>query len=757
MKTHPSPHPRSVVSLSASLLLISNLPIWAACGPGNPTITNVPSLGGSLYRVDGLNASGQMTGWSYVPGDLEVHAFRFGPGGLTDLGTLGGTSSQGFALNSLGHVAGESTLTGDAASRGFLQDGNSMQNLGTLGGNYSTVTAINDTGQVVGNSLTPGDITLQAFISQGGVMTGLGHLGGDFSTGAAINQSGKVVGASLTALSEFHGYLYTGGTMVDLGSLGGGYSAAYAINNSDVVVGESTVANADVHGFRFSGGVMTDLGTLGGTYSSAYAINSAGQIIGTSSTTDDAQVNGFIFTGSTMTDLGTLGGNFSTPHALNDLGQVVGETETSEFVPRAFLWQGGSMIDLNTLLPANSGWQLNSAQFINNAGRIVGRGTLNDVAQWFILDLGGANNPPVANAGDDQTSQCSSQVSLDGTQSSDPDGDAIAYQWSEAGQVLGTNATLTVSFSDGPHTVTLTVTDPCGDSAQDTVVVNVTSDTTPPTITCPDNAVGSNSGNCETVVPDLRPLVVVSDNCTPASGLIVTQNPAPGTVLGSGQHSITVTVTDAAGNSASCSSPITVGDTTPPVIFRTPKCLVVSTGRDCEGRVPNLRGQIVAKDNCTPAKALVVTQSPAAGTQLPQGEHLILVTVTDAAGNSTSKSVPLQIVDRTAPKIRSLSATPRVLLPADDRMITVNVSVIATDNCDAAPQSKIVKVFCDERTDSGDIRIESDLSVKLAASRSDRGNGRTYRILVRCKDGSGNATHDSISVYVPKRNSRGGR
>ena len=757
MKTHPSPHPRSVVSLGASLLLISNLPIWAACGPGNLTITNVPSLGGSLYRVEGLNASGQMTGWSYVPGDLEVHAYRFGPSGLTDLGTLGGTSSQGFALNSLGHVAGESTLTGDVASHGFLHDGASLQNLGTLGGSFSTATAINDVGQVVGNSLTPGDISLEAFIHQGGVMTGLGHLGGGYSTAAAINQSGKVVGASLTLLFEFHGYLYAGGTMVDLGSLGGGYSAAYAINNSDVVVGESMLTSGEVHGFMFSSGVMTDLGTLGGTYSSAYAINSAGQIIGTSATSGDAQVNGFIYNSGVMTDLGTLGGNFSTPYAINDLGQVVGETETSEFVMRAFLWQGGSMVDLNTLLPTNSGWQLNSAQFINNAGRIVGQGTLNDVAQWFILDLGSANNPPVANAGEDQTSQCSGQVTLDGTQSSDPDGDALAYQWSEGDLVLGTNATLAVSFSDGTHTVTLTVTDPCGDSAQDTVVVNVGSDTTLPTISCPNNAVGSNSGNCETIVPDLRPLVVVSDNCTPTADLVVTQSPAPGTVLGSGQHSITVTVTDAAGNSASCASPITVGDTTPPVIFRAPKCLVVSTGRDCEGEVPSLRGHIVAKDNCTPAKSLVVTQSPAAGTQLPKGEHFITVTVTDAAGNSTSKTVQLQVVDQKAPKIHSLSATPNVLLPADDRMITVNVSVVATDNCDAIPKSKIVKVLCDERTDHGDIRIEGDLTLKLAASRSDRGNGRTYRIIVRCKDSSGNVTYDSVSVHVPKSNPRGHR
>lgn len=757
MKTHPLLPSHRVVSLSASWLILSTFPSWAACGPGIPTIAALPNLGGGLYRVEGLAAGGQVVGWSYTPDDLETHAFRFGPGGIVDLGTFGGTSSQGYALNNSGHAVGESTLAGNLASHAFWHNGTSLLDLGTLGGSSSAAVAINDAGQIAGNSQVVGDLTSEAFIYQAGAMTSLGHLGGEFSSAAAISEAGSVVGTSLTALSEFHGYLHRGGVMTDLGTLGGNYSAAVAINASDVVVGESTLPDGEFRGFVYSGGAMVNIGTLGGSYSTALGINSAGQVIGTAATAGDAQYNAFVYANGIMTDLGTLGGNFSTPLAINDLGQVVGETETSDFVMRAFLWQNGSLIDLNTLIPTNSGWQLNSAQFINNAGRIVGQGTFNDVAQWFILDLGSANHPPVANAGDDQSSQCSGQVTLDGTQSSDSDGDTLAYLWTEGGVVLGTNATLTVSFGDGTHTVILTVTDPCGDSAQDTVVVSAGNDTTPPTISCPDTVPGGNSDNCETVVPDLRGVVVVSDNCTPAAALVVNQSPAPGTVLGSGQHSITVTVTDAAGNSAACTSSLTVGDSTPPIIYRAPKCLVVSTGRDCEGEVPDLTRQIKAKDNCTPSRALVVTQSPAAGTQLPRGEHSITVTVTDAAGNSTSKTVPLQIVDRTAPRIHSLNATPNILLPADDRMITVKLAVEATDNCDSSPKSKIVRVLCDERTDHGDIRIESDLSVKLAASRSARGNGRTYKIIVRCKDASGNVTYDTVSVRVPKRGSRGSR
>jgi hypothetical protein len=43
------------------------------------------------------------------------------------------------------------------------------------------------------------------------------------------------------------------------------------------------------------------------------------------------------------------------------------------------------MIDLNSLLPDNSGWQLEDATAINNNGVIVGDGTYNGQERAFIL------------------------------------------------------------------------------------------------------------------------------------------------------------------------------------------------------------------------------------------------------------------------------------------------------------------------------------------------------------------------------------
>jgi hypothetical protein len=52
------------------------------------------------------------------------------------------------------------------------------------------------------------------------------------------------------------------------------------------------------------------------------------------------------------------------------------------------------MTDLNSLLPSGSGWELGSARFINDSGRIVGLGTNDGAQQWFVLDAATGSNAP---------------------------------------------------------------------------------------------------------------------------------------------------------------------------------------------------------------------------------------------------------------------------------------------------------------------------------------------------------------------------
>jgi hypothetical protein len=88
----------------------------------------------------------------------------------------------------------------------------------------------------------------------------------------------------------------------------------------------------------------------------------------------------------------------------------------------------------------------------------------------------------VANAGADQTVECdgshSAQVTLNGSQSTDPDGDILDYEWTwDSGSASG--ALVTVRLATGMHCATLTVRDPSGHMDRRVVSVTV-ADMTPP-------------------------------------------------------------------------------------------------------------------------------------------------------------------------------------------------------------------------------------------------------------------------------------
>lgn len=90
------------------------------------------------------------------------------------------------------------------------------------------------------------------------------------------------------------------------------------------------------------------------------------------------------------------------------------------------------------------------------------------------------NRPPNANAGEDQslTSEGGlAEVQLDGSGSSDPDGDDLDYDWYENGALIATGAMPTVGLTDGVHLITLVVSDEAGLTAQDSVTVTVVAPT----------------------------------------------------------------------------------------------------------------------------------------------------------------------------------------------------------------------------------------------------------------------------------------
>jgi hypothetical protein len=96
--------------------------------------------------------------------------------------------------------------------------------------------------------------------------------------------------------------------------------------------------------------------------------------------------------------------------------------------------------------------------------------------------LEAAGSPPVADAGDDQTVQVNTTVALDGTASSDPDGDITAYQWSLSSNPVGAQVSIQnadqaeasfVPDLTGNYVFRLRVSDALNQSSTDNVAITV--------------------------------------------------------------------------------------------------------------------------------------------------------------------------------------------------------------------------------------------------------------------------------------------
>jgi probable HAF family extracellular repeat protein len=388
--------------------------------PTQYTVADLGTLGGTESAAYGINNNGQVVGYS-LNANQKRRAFIYSNGTMTGIGTIGATpnaTSIAYDINDVGKVVGISGINTYDDSRAFFYDGMTMQNLGVYedsgGGSYSSASAINSLDQTVGQTSTTSGSHV-AFLYQNGKMTLVGTPYA-FNSADDINEAGKIVGSHYVGNSITKSYIInsnnTGLTYIE--TLGGRDSIAKGVNDNDQVVGYSdyTLDNGNKRAYFYSNGQLRDINPFNAPQSFAYDINNGGQVVGAYELT------------------------------------LFGEQ-------RAFIYEGASARNLNSLIPQTAGWTLTEARAINNAGQIVGKGIHKSQTRAFLLTPTGTQNAPpkvqITTPTSNQSSGAATSLAANenagaspsitiNAAASDADGAIVRVEFYADGNLIGTSA-----------------------------------------------------------------------------------------------------------------------------------------------------------------------------------------------------------------------------------------------------------------------------------------------------------------------------
>jgi probable HAF family extracellular repeat protein len=239
----------------------------------------------------------------------------------------------------------------------------------------STADSVGPNGQVVG--WAEGSSGMHAMLWKSGIVFDLGLLPGTSESSASdMNAAGVIVGSSDSRAVE-----WKNGKIIDFGGYLGVKPSS--INASGRFVGFGIISPGDI------GGPLFDTGRPGAPlryfvqsqFGEASTINGLDVAVGFNQTSSSSPRVPWKWHDRIFKYLPLLPGTSScTPIGLNDAGVSVGVCGSS-----AVIWRKSGVVDLNALIPPNSGWQLVVATSISSTGVIVGDGNLAGQFQAFIL------------------------------------------------------------------------------------------------------------------------------------------------------------------------------------------------------------------------------------------------------------------------------------------------------------------------------------------------------------------------------------
>ena len=322
------------------------------------------------------------------------------------------------------------------------------------------------------------------------------------------------------------------------------------------------------------------------------------------------------------------------------------------------------------------------------------------------------------------------------------------------------------SLSDGAHTVTVTVSDRAGNS--DTTTADFTSivDALPePTLDTPfgdgllnatEAAAGATLSGNTGISGDQTVTVTINGSAYPVTvdgdgGWTVDLTPEQLQALPDGTLPVTVTVTDAAGNTASESDTLQViVNTLPTATLDLPfgngalsaaeadvtQTLSGQTGITSAGQTVNVA--ISGLNNGEPLAATVdnagnwtLDLTPEQLDTLGNTTHTITVTVSDAAGN-TSTSEPLEIISAVTPP------TPTINTPFGDGVLNIT----------EAGGALTVSGNTGATGDNQGVQLSIDVGGTLFTTQPDANGDWTINLPAGALSGLGDGTHDIIITVV---------
>ncbi|WP_158286402.1 Ig-like domain-containing protein [Chitinophaga sp. S165] len=236
------------------------------------------------------------------------------------------------------------------------------------------------------------------------------------------------------------------------------------------------------------------------------------------------------------------------------------------------------------------------------------------------------------------------------------------------------------ALTDGPHNITVTATDATDNTSGQSPALAIVIDTQAPAVPTVTTDKSPTNDNTPTVSGKAEPnstVTIIVDGkpagTTTADGngnYSYTFNPA----LPDGNHNVTTTATDAAGNTSQQTPPLSLAVDTqapaaPTVVLETPinNGVITTTKPTISGAAePNSTVTIYVDGvvvGTTPADAnghYTYTFNPA----LSQGAHSITATATDAAGNTSTPGGPLTFsIDAVAPDVPEAPVLPGINTP----------------------------------------------------------------------------------------------